>query len=137
MFLFRQFLPKPQHFILSFTQSRKPDYNIYILPVQTLTNRRNLSGQALSIKHPGNESLETQFCFVKHLVMKSCQKTLLKNQFAVVVFFLSLAATPGCMWSAWAFLPGSKVSGQAVVTGEDETRNMLWSPGCRIQHVKA
>jgi hypothetical protein len=23
------------------------------------------------------------------------------------------------------------------VTGEDETRNMLWSPGCRIQHVKA
>ncbi len=93
MFLFRQFLPKPQHFILSFTQSRKPDNNIYIFPVQTLTNRRNLSGQALSIKHPGNESLQTQFCFVKHLVMKSCQKALLKNQFAVVIFFLSLAAT--------------------------------------------
>jgi hypothetical protein len=137
MFLFRQFLPKPQHFILSFTQSRKPDYNIYIFPVQTLTKRRNLSGQALSIKHPGNESLQTQFCFVKHLVMKSCQKALLKNQFAVVVFFLSLAATPGCMWSAGAFLPVTKFSGQALLTEEHETHNLLWSPGCRIQHVNA
>src|SRR5690554_785061 len=50
-----------------------------------------------------------------------------------VVVFLALAVTPGCMRSAGAFLPVTKVSGQTLVAGENEACNLLWSPGCRIQ----
>ena len=50
-------------------------------------------------------------------------------------YFPHLPLTFGCMRSAGAFLPVTKVSGQALLTWENETHNMLLSPGCRIQHV--
>jgi hypothetical protein len=55
----------------------------------------------------------------------------------VFEFELVLHTTPGCMRSAGAFLPVTKFSGQTRLAGKNETLNMIWSPGCRIQHVNA
>src|SRR5690554_5800003 len=73
-------------------------------------------------------------CFVRGLFIISYSFFLsFSSKLSVHFGLLHLAVTSGCMWSAGAFLPVTKVSGQTRLAGENETSNMLWSPGCRIQ----